>query len=208
MIIKKINNLMKLYILKKKWRKKNKLNETRITNICDINILEVGKYSYGPLEIYSWGSEKEGLKIGDFVSIANDVKFVLGGNHKYDCMSTYPYKVKIMGEKVEAYSNGKIIIEDDVWIGMNSIIMSGVKIGKGSIVAAGSVVTKDIEPYSIVGGNPARLIKYRFNKMLIEKLQEFNYSKLDANFIKDNIDLLNQKLNEDNIKTMIESIKK
>jgi chloramphenicol O-acetyltransferase type B len=75
--------------------------------------------------------------------------------------------------------NSKVIIEDDVWIGYGAIIMSGVKIRRGSIIAAGSVVTKDVEPYSIVGGNPAKLIKYRFSKEEImeheRKLKENNY---------------------------------
>lgn len=207
MIIKKIMNLGRLYLLKKKWRKKNKSNHTTIKNICNIDILKVGKYSYGPIEIYSWGTPKEGLEIGNFVSIANDVKFVLGGNHRYDCISTYPHKVKFMGEKFEAYSNGKIFVEDDVWIGMNSIIMSGVRIGKGAIVAAGSVVTKDVKPYSIVGGNPSRIIKYRFNDELIESLEELDYETLDSNFIKKYINLFNEKLNEENLKLVIESIK-
>ncbi len=72
----------------------------------------------------------------------------------------------------------KVIIEDDVWVGFGAIILSGVKIGKGAIIAAGSVVIKDVEPYSIVGGNPAQFIKYRFNKEEINRHEKKLYQNL------------------------------
>lgn len=151
----------------------------------DTNIerIKVGKYSYGPIECYEWGDENEKLIIGNYVSMANGVKFILGGNHRYDIFSTYPFKVKFMGENREAYSNGAIIIEDDAWIGMDSKIMSGGRIGKGAIVAAGSIVSKDIEPYSIVGGSPAQIIKYRFNEEIRAKLINFEYEKIEKELI-------------------------
>ncbi|MDK0917013.1 CatB-related O-acetyltransferase [Clostridium perfringens] len=121
----------------------------------------------------------------------------MGGNHRYDTLSTYPFKVKLGIESIEAYSNGKIFVEDDVWIGMNSIIMSGVKIGKGAVIAAGSVVTRDIEAYSIVGGNPCRLIKYRFERDIIEVVKEIDLSDKDDSYFKDNINLLYDKLDSD-----------
>ena len=84
----------------------------------------------------------------------------------------------ILVEKISSFSKGNIIVEDDVWIGSNCVILSGVKIGKGSIVGAGSVVTKDVEPYSIVGGSPAKLIKYRFSAEIITALNKIDYSKI------------------------------
>ena len=81
-------------------------------------------------------------------------------------------------ENFEAKSKGDIIIKDDVWIGTNAIILSGVTIGQGAIIAAGAVVTKDVPPYAIAGGNPAQIIKYRFEPEIIEKLKKFDYSKL------------------------------
>lgn len=80
---------------------------------------------------------------------------------------------------------------------MNSIIMSGVKIGKGAVIAAGSVVTRDIEAYSIVGGNPCRLIKYRFERDIIEVVKEIDLSDKDDSYFKDNINLLYDKLDSD-----------
>nr|WP_270641866.1 acyltransferase [Paeniclostridium sordellii] len=93
------------------------------------------------------------LKIGNDVIMAPDV-FIVDSNHKFDSRSI---SIKDQG----SYNAKNIIIEDDVWIGARAIILPGVKIGKGSIVGAGSVVTKNIEPYSIVGGNPAKTIKNR-----------------------------------------------
>ena len=70
------------------------------------------------------------------------------------------------------------MLEDDVWIGNNAMILSGVTIGQGAVVAGGAVVTKDVEPYAIVAGNPAKVIKYRFEPEIIEKLKRIDYSKL------------------------------
>lgn len=203
MLFSKIKNILKLYILKKRWRKKNLHNEIYIKKICNIENIEVGNMSYGPLEVYDWNSEGEGLKIGSYVSIANDVKFILGGNHKYDVFSTFPFKVKLGKQNIEAYTNGKIIVEDDVWIGMNALILSGVKLGKGSIVAAGSVVVNDIPPYAIVGGNPAKIIKYRFKTEIINELVKLDYSKLDIEKVKKNINLLYKKLDENLLHELI-----
>lgn len=201
-----IKRIIKLEIFKRRWRKINSNNYTRAKMLFNINDITVGNNSYGDLYIYQWGEKGEGLDIGDYVSIANDVKFILGGNHRYDTISTYPFKVKILGEKRETYTNGKIIIEDGVWIGMNSIIMSGVKIGKGAVIAAGSIVTKDVEPFSIVGGNPAKIIKYRFSEEIRLKLNEINSKDIPQKYIEDNIDLLYQSITIDIIDKIIGDI--
>ncbi len=190
-IIKRINRFLNpIYVYKKQrlWRRKNKHNNTWLTRDCNENIITVGKHTYGPLEVYTWGDEREGLSIGSYVSISNDVKFILGGNHQYTGIMSYPFKVNFNRDKYEAYSNGKIVIEDDVWIGMAAMILSGVKIGKGAIIAAGSVVTKDVEPYSIVGGNPAKIIKYRFEEEIIEKMKSIDLNEIDEEYIKNNLE--------------------
>ncbi len=88
------------------------------------------------------------------------------------------------------------------------MILSGVTIGKGAIVAAGSTVTRDVEPYSIVGGNPAKHIKYRFSSQIREKLLKFNFEELDNEMINKNIDLLYTELTEDNIDKLFSLLKK
>ena len=100
-------------------------------------------------------------------------------------------------EEQEAVTKGPIVLEDDVWIGQDSIILSGVTIGRGSVIAAGSVVTKSVEPYSIVGGNPARLIRYRFDDELRLKMMSVNFEKLDNNFVTQNIEKLYSDSSED-----------
>lgn len=88
----------------------------------------------------------------------------------------------------DATSKGSIIVDDDVWIGYRATIMSGVHIGQGAVVAAGAVVTKDVPPYAIVGGVPARVIKYRFSPEVIEHLLKLDYSKLSDDMIREKID--------------------
>lgn len=202
----KIIEIINLVKFKKKWRKNNTHNYTVAKNIFNINVVDVGKMTYGHLEVHCWGSQNEMLSIGNYVSIASGVKFLLGGNHYYNTFSTYPFKVKVMGEFIEAYSNGPIVIEDDVWIGTDVIILSGVKIGKGSVIAAGSVVVKDIPAYSIVGGNPAKVIKSRFDDNIVAKLSEIDFSKIDNNFIKNNIDCLYSQLNEETLEKIISKL--
>jgi len=131
--------------------------------------------------------------------------FILGGNHNIETFSTYPFKVMFRGDKQEAWSKGPIIVEDDVWIGARSLILSGVTIGKGAIVAAGSVITKNVPPYSIVGGNPAKIIRFRFEDNIIKELLEIDYSKIDRKFVLDNIDHL---YNKKSLKVVIDQLKR
>ena len=114
--------------------------------------------------------------IGDFCSIARDVS-MQEYNHRMDRLSTYNFGKHLFGGRSvdDAVSKGGISIGNDVWIGTKSIILSGVSIGNGAIVAAGSVVTKDIPPFSIVGGSPARVIRYRFTPEIIAQLEALQW---------------------------------
>jgi acetyltransferase-like isoleucine patch superfamily enzyme len=109
------------------------------------------------------------------------VKIYLGGNHRTDWVTTYPFGVvnKNIFNKVDGVGHpstkGDVIIGNDVWIGDFVTIMSGVTIGDGAVIANNSHVVKDVEPYSIVGGNPAKFIRYRFTKEQIEKLLEIKW---------------------------------
>ena len=90
----------------------------------------------------------------------------------------------LQNEKFEAISNGDIIIEDDVWIGENAVILSGVHIGQGAVIAAGAVVTRDIPPYSIVAGVPAKILRYRFDQDVINELLKIDFGSLTRRDIK------------------------
>lgn len=129
---------------------------------------DIGDWTYGTPEVRHW-YEGAKLKIGKFCSIAEGVLFLLGGGHHTEWVTTYPFNLlaeetKGQGYPETPYTKGNIIIGNDVWIGTDVLIMNGVKIGDGAVIAARAVVTKDVEPYSIAGGCPARHIKYRFDE--------------------------------------------
>lgn len=178
---------IKLAILKKKWRKCNKHNFTRINSIVDFSVIKIGNNTYGTINVLSNGNNAKVL-IGNYCSISDNVVFLINNDHPTDLISTYPFKKMLLKGDNEAISKGDIIIGDDVWIGFSSIILSGVSVGQGAIIAAGSVVTKDIPPYAIVGGVPARIIKYRFEPQTIESLCRIDYSKIDISLVQKNID--------------------
>ncbi len=142
---------------------------------------DIGRHSYGNPEIRTW---KEGstLKIGAFCSIAKGVKIFLGGEHRIDWATTYPFPAlwdcarNISGHP---RTKGDVTIGNDVWIGTESIIMSGVTIGDGAVVGARSVITKDLDPYAIWAGNPACFIKKRFPEIIIEELLQLKWWSLD-----------------------------
>lgn len=179
MVFRLFCEVLNLYLFKRKWRFKNKNNSTVAKTIFEMNAVTVGRYTYGNLDVRSWGSENEKLVIGDFCSIANTTFVLGGGNHNYSHFSTFPSKVRFLGAIREAYSNGPIVVSDDVWLGIDTMVMSGVTIGQGAVVAARSVGVKDVPPYAIVGGNPAKIIKYRFSSEIIEKLLKVNFKKLN-----------------------------
>jgi acetyltransferase-like isoleucine patch superfamily enzyme len=196
---------LKLCDAKIMWRSKNRHNGTKIINIFNPSIVTVGNMSYGPLEIYSWGVENEKLIIGNYVSIAEGVKFILSGIHNYKCFSTFPFKSKYKIGYEDIGSKGPIIIGDDVWIGLNALVLSGVTISKGAVVGAGSVISKDIPPFAIVTGNPAHIQKYRFTEDIIEYLIGLDYSKyLNNHFIKNNINKLYKEVNLNMLKDLFE----
>ncbi len=137
---------------------------------------------------------KDNLILGDFLSIAIRVKFMLGENHNPRRVTTYlnfcinekPSILDIGG----MYGNGDIVVGNDVWIGQDATIMSGVTIGTGAVIAAGSVVTKDIEPYTIVGGIPAKPIRKRFDNKTIVRLLKSKWWELSNKTLKKHSNLL------------------
>jgi len=149
----------------------------------------VGDYTYYDDPVDSEGFERnvlyhypfmnDKLIIGKFCAIARDVKFIMNGaNHKIDCFTTYPFSIfgngweRVTPKNEELPYKGDTVIGNDVWIGYDSLIMPGIKIGNGAIVASRSVVVNDIEPYSITGGNPSRPIRKRFSQQVIDLLEE------------------------------------
>ena len=157
--------------------------------------MNFGKYSYGN-SIIKWPDPNAKFKCGNFCSIAQNVTIYLGGNHDTKNITTYPFGYihhNIFNSCVienQSSTKGDVIIGNDVWIADNVTIMSGVTIGDGAVIANNSHVVKNVEPYSIYGGNPAKFIKYRFTKEQIEKLLKIKWWDWDDEKINNNIKLL------------------
>ncbi|MEC5166456.1 acetyltransferase-like isoleucine patch superfamily enzyme [Flavobacterium sp. PL11] len=207
----KFLRIFELAILRAEWDIKNKNNDTYPVSYFPINLVTIGDYTYGPINVYTYESWNEGLEIGKYCSIARDVKFILGGNHKTDCLMTFPLLNKFGGNNVnDATSKGKIILEDDVWIGVGSTVLSGVRLGQGCVVAAGSVVSKSFPPFALIGGVPAKIIKMRFEDEVINKLknEDIKLGKIHPSEIMQVIDSFNIPLNKESVDDLIFILKK
>ena len=142
---------------------------------------EIGEYSYGhpnkSPKIVHFGEDCK-LKIGNYCSFAEDVWIVFGGYHRTDWVTTYPFSVLFDGAEDTIglpYAKGDITIGNDVWVCTGAMIMAGVTIGDGAVIAARSVVTKDVPPYTVVAGNPAYPVKKRFTDDIIAKLEQIQW---------------------------------
>lgn len=136
---------------------------------------EIGDFTYGRPTVLQWNEGKT-FRCGKYCSIAAGVTIFIGGNHRTDWVSTYPFSALVpiwpeaAGIEGHPQSNGDVVLGNDVWLGAQCTIMSGRTIGNGAVVAAFAVVTKDVPPYAIVGGNPAKVIRYRFTEQQIARL--------------------------------------
>lgn len=136
------------------------------------------------------------LEIGSFCAIGEGVKVILA-NHYYDYPAIeFDFYKKYFGKYPYAMEKRKNVIENDVWIGDNVMIMPEVKVGTGAILGAGAIVTKDVPPYAIVAGNPARIIKYRFDEETIQELLASKWWEWDDETIKANSDFFFRNLNQ------------
>lgn len=160
---------------------KNFIRDTKIT---------AGDFSYFDNEenfdafertvLYHYPFSQDRLVIGKFCAIASGVRFIMNGaNHVISGLSTYPFPIMQGGWEAHIDANwpfkGDTVVGNDVWIGYRAVIMPGVKIGDGAIVSAMAVVTKDVPPYTIVGGNPAQVIRERFDAPVVEKLLQLQW---------------------------------
>ena len=150
-------------------------------------LVEVGDFTYGVPQINFIRHKNAHITIGKFCSFANGVKLFAGGEHHKEYVSTYPFSMFFRGRYsvgTHAEAKGPITIGNDVWFGADAKVMSGVTIGDGAIIGAGAVVAKNIPPYAIVVGNPAKIISFRFDDKTIKRLLEikwwnWDYSMLD-----------------------------
>lgn len=183
------------------WRKINGRNSTRLGfRVVGSENIKIGDFSYGTINILTSVSNPT-LVLGRFCSIAEEVTFVIANDHPLDRLSTFPFRIMALEENiVESLSKGGITVRDDVWIGYRATVLDGVVLGQGSVIAAGAVVTKDVEPYSIVGGVPAKTIGYRFDRETINSLLHFDFATLDYEKIKSMKEVLSSPLTESSLK--------
>lgn len=159
----------------RRWR--NPHNLTRLHHASEVGRggHEIGDFSYGRLHIRSWG-EGSRLTIGSYCSFADGVTIFLGGNHRTDWISTYPFSdfpvlwPEMTGFASTLSTRGDVKIGSDVWVGAGATILSGVGIGHGAVIGARALVVKDVAPYAVVGGNPAAVLKLRFDEATISAL--------------------------------------
>lgn len=203
-----------LFFKKKKKKYLNYFLNDTLKDEINNNLAVVGRWSYStsPLKIYRW-NYKSKIYIGNFCSIGPEVKIIIGGEHRTDWVSTAQINADtfnfndtfLNAQKIKNFkdSRGDLRIENDVWVGAFSIIFSGVKLGNGSVVAAGSVVTKDVDPYTVVAGNPAKFVKKRFTTKQINFLNSSKWWELDDKLI----DTLSKYLLNENVDLFIKKFK-
>lgn len=164
-------------------------NKTQILAFVKLMNVKVGNYTR-----IGYNCNIANSEIGKFSDIARNCNIGLG-QHPTNYLSTRKFfysKDKLCTKwynKIDFEESKLVVIGNDVWIGLNSIIKDGITIGDGAIIASGSIVTKDVPPYAIVGGNPAKIIKYRFNEETIKRLLEIEWWNLRDNDITNIVEL-------------------
>lgn len=178
-----------------------------LKNIIQSKNIFIGDYTYFSDEqsgaenfekynvLYNYPFSKNKLVIGKFCAIAAKTRFLMSGDHKLDAISTYPFPVFGQGweHAYDAFAlptKGDIIVGNDVWFGYNSLIKNGVTIGHGAIITAKAVVIKDVPAYAIVAGNPAKVVKMRFDEPTIARLIQIAWWDWDIQKITKHLPLI------------------
>lgn len=174
------------------WTEKLPLHIQHIGGMPPILSIGRGTYANG-MKIYCWDPTVR-VSFGKYCAVADEVKLIAGGEHHKDWVTSYQFvdlwNAWELYPHLRQKSKGEIRIGHDVWIGTQALILSGVTIGNGAVIGAGSLVVKDVPPYAIVGGNPANVIRYRFSEVQIKALQEIRWWDWPEKMIRDNLKLI------------------
>lgn len=145
--------------------------------------VQKGRHTYGDLQLNVWSRPNVVVKTGAFCSFGPNIRIIIDGNHRIDTFSTYPLVALFPEVPPNNWGKETPTIGNDVWIGSDVTIYSGVTIGDGAVIAGQSVVTKPVPPYAVVGGNPAKVLKYRFDDAIIQDLLDVKWWELPDEFI-------------------------
>jgi acetyltransferase-like isoleucine patch superfamily enzyme len=159
------------------WRRAGRLYRSMSGTVMLDPRIAVGRQTYGVGEqTVLLFRDDDRVSIGDYCSIAYGVTIVASGEHNFRAVANFPFIARFQGnDQHDTYSKGPVVIGNDVWIGAKATILSGVTIGDGAVIAAGAVVTDSVPPYAIVGGVPAKLIKYRFDAETVSRLLQIGW---------------------------------
>jgi acetyltransferase-like isoleucine patch superfamily enzyme len=158
------------------------------------SFVEVGRHTYfGPDVEFRWGKgANERIVIGRYCSIAGKVAFVVGNNHATETVSTFPFDARIVGRRGapdRSYrTTRETLVGNDVWIGEGAYVRAGVTIGDGAVVGARAVVSRDVPPYSIVVGNPAKAVRLRFDEATVARLLALRWWDWADDKVLENVD--------------------
>jgi acetyltransferase-like isoleucine patch superfamily enzyme len=154
-------------------------NEATMRRLRQQGRVEFGEWTYGIPTVRDYPYNTARLVIGRYCSLAGGATLMLGGEHPTDRVTTYPHRIGWQlpgaGEDGFPQHRGDLVIGSDVWLGTGALVFAGRTIGHGAVVAGGAVVTRDVPPYAIVGGNPAKVIRYRFTEEQIAELLEIKW---------------------------------
>jgi len=187
-------NKLKKWLLRKLANATVALDAHRFLELQHQGLVEVGRHTYGRPDVINYAGSEARVRIGSFCSISPGVQIMTGGIHPTNWVSLFPFRIRWNMEG--AYrdgmpaTRGDVVIGSDVWIGTGALILSGVTIGHGSVIGAHSVVTRDIPPYAIAAGMPARVVGHRFSEEVIGRLLELAWWTWPDETIREAIPLL------------------
>ena len=188
---------LKTILFKIKWKKLNQHNYTIPMNLFDPEKVKVGRKTYGELHINLGTNPNRTVKIGSFCSIAPNVSFVINP-HNYRFFSSWGWQIYEYNERnYDWEKKTSIVVEDDVWIGQGATILGGAVLRQGCVVGANAVVSSEVPPYAIFAGG--KIIKYRFDPEVCDKLNKIDYSRVDAAKIQEIKGWHRIEINKDNI---------
>ena len=192
-----IKKRIKKGFIKYKWRKKNPYNYTTANTIFDINCVSVGIKTYGELNINLGTNPLRRISIGNFCSIAPNVQLIINP-HNYKFFSTWGWQIfEYYEHNYDWEKRTSIIIEDDVWIGQGAVILGGSVLHQGCVIGAGAIVSGEVPPYAIYVDH--KILKYRFETNICQKLLSIDYSQFNDTVIKSIKGWHKVEINEDNI---------